>query len=50
MILEKNEGYHHLTSHLLQPNPTLLDTITSDLTKVRGLRNPRTATHGDPQG
>jgi hypothetical protein len=50
MILEKNLGYHHLTSHLLQLNPTLLDTITSDLTKVRGLRNPMTTTHGDPQG
>jgi len=50
MILEKNVGYHHLTSYLLQPNPTLLDTITSDLTKVRGLRNPMTTAHGDPQG
>jgi len=28
VILEKNVGYHHLTSYLLQPNPTLLDTIT----------------------
>ena len=34
MIPEKNVGYDHLTSYLLQPNPTLLDTITSDLTKV----------------
>jgi hypothetical protein len=50
MILEKNVGYHHLTFYLLQPNPTLLDTITSDLKKVRGLRNPMTTTHGDPQG
>ena len=40
MIPEKNVGYHHLTSYLLQPNPTLLDTIASDLKKVRGLRNP----------
>jgi hypothetical protein len=48
MIPEKNVGYHHLTSHLLQPNPTLLDTMASDLTKVRGLRNPMTKTHGDP--
>jgi len=50
MIPEKNVGYHHLTSYLLQLNPTLLDTITSDLTKVPGLRNPMTTTHGDPQG
>ena len=50
MILEKNVGYHHLTSYLLQTNPTLWGAITSDLTKERGLRNPMTATHGDPQG
>jgi len=50
MVLEKNVGYRHLTSYLLQPNPTLLDTITSDLTKVPGLRNPMTSTHDDPQG
>ena len=50
MILENGVGYHHLTSYLLQPNPTLLDRITSDLKKVRGLRNPMTTKHGDPQG
>ena len=50
MVLEKNVGYHHLTSYLLQPNPTLLDMITRDLTKVRGLHNPMTTTHADPQG
>jgi hypothetical protein len=50
MILEKNVGYHHLTSYLLQLNPILLDTITSDLKKVRGRHNPMTTTHGDPQG
>jgi hypothetical protein len=50
MIPEKNVGYHHLTSYLLQPYPTLLDTITTDLTKVRELRNPITTTQGDPQG
>ena len=44
MILGKNVGYHHLTSL------TLLDDITSDLTKVRGLRTLMTTTHGDPQG
>ena len=48
MVPEKILGYHHLGPYLLQPNPTLLDTITSDLTKVRGLRNPMTTTHGDP--
>jgi len=40
MILEKNVGYHHLTTHLIQPNPTLLDKITSNLTNVRGLHWP----------
>jgi hypothetical protein len=53
MILEKNVGYNDLTTCFLQLNPILLDTITSDLTKVRGLRNPmtyRTPTHDYPQG
>ena len=31
LMQEKNAGYHHLTTNLLQPNSTLLDTITSDL-------------------
>ena len=52
MIREKNVGYHNhdLKTFLLHPNLTLLDTITTDLTKVRELRNPITTTQGDPQG
>ena len=53
MILGKHLGCHHLTTYLLQPNLTLLHKITTDLTKVRGLRHPMTppcTTRGDPQG
>jgi hypothetical protein len=46
----KERRVSHLTFYLLQPNPTLLETITSDLTEVRGLRNPMTTTHRDQQG
>jgi hypothetical protein len=50
IILEKNIGYHYLSFYLPQPNPTLVDTRTSDLRKVRGLRNYMTTTHGESQG
>jgi len=52
VILENNAGYHHLNTSL-QPNTTLLHTITSDQTKVRTQRNFMTTpctTHGDPRG
>ena len=52
MIREKNVRYHNhdLKAFLLHPNLTLLDKNASYPTKVRGLRNSMTTTHGYPQG
>ena len=44
---------NHLTTYLLQPNPTLLHKITRELKKVRGLRTPMTTPytiHANPRG
>jgi len=43
MNLDKTVGYHDLITYLLQPNPTLLDTITSELTKAMWTKNKMTS-------